>query len=313
MKNLFFCAFFLIVFDLYSQTQVDTSYTVWSTYNKEIKKFPFLKKVQRSESKDIVQQKDLVYKTINSKTLHLDAYYKNQNKPQPAVILIHGGGWKSGNKSQMQFLAQEIALKGYSCFAVEYRLSNEAVFPAAILDVKTAIKFIKENHQKFNVDVTKIAVLGCSSGGQMAALIGTTNGNSDFEDNDFPNQNSDVQAIIDMDGILAFHHPESEEGKVASLWLGGTFEEKPNVWNQASAVTHCDEKTPPTLFINSEMIRFHAGRDDMISILNKHYIYNEVKTITNSPHSFWFFDPWFDEIVVYSTQFLDKIFKQEIK
>jgi acetyl esterase/lipase len=313
MKNLFFCAFFLIVFDLYSQIQVDTSYTIWSTYNKEIKNFPFIKKVQKSESKDIVQQKDLVYKTINSRTLHLDAYYASQNKSQPAVILIHGGGWKSGNKSQMHFLAQEIALKGYSCFAVEYRLSNEAVFPAAILDVKTAIKFIKENHQKFNVDITKIAVLGCSSGGQMAALIGTTNGNSDFEGNDFPNQNSDVQAIIDMDGILAFHHPESEEGKVASLWLGGTFEEKPNVWNLASAVTHCNEKTPPILFINSEMIRFHAGRDDMISILNKHYIYNEVKTITNSPHSFWFFDPWFDEIVVYSTQFLDKILKQKIK
>lgn len=311
MKNLFFCAFFLIAFDLYSQTQVDTSYTVWSTYNKEIKKFPFIKKVQKSESKAIVQQKDLVYKTINNRTLHLDAYFKNLNKPQPAVILIHGGGWKSGNKSQMCFLAQGIALKGYSCFAVEYRLSNEAVFPAAILDVKTAIKFIKENHQKFNVDITKIAVLGCSSGGQMAALIGTTNGNSDFEDNDFQNQKSDVQAIIDMDGILAFHHPESEEGKVASLWLGGTFEEKPNVWNLASAVTHCNEKTPPILFINSEMIRFHAGRDDMISILNKHYIYNEVKTITNSPHSFWFFDPWFDEIVVYSTQFLDKIFKQK--
>jgi acetyl esterase/lipase len=313
MKNLFFCAFFLIAFDLYSQIQVDTSYTIWSTYNKEIKKFPFIKKVQKSESKDIVQQKDLVYKTINSRTLHLDAYYVSQNKPQPALVLIHGGGWKSGNKSQMHFLAQEIALKGYSCFAVEYRLSNEAVFPAAILDVKTAIKFIKENHQKFNVDITKIAVLGCSSGGQMAALIGTTNGNSDFEGNDFPNQNSDVQAIIDMDGILAFHHPESEEGKVASLWLGGTFEEKPNVWNLASAVTHCNEKTPPILFINSEMIRFHAGRDDMISILNKHYIYNEVKTITNSPHSFWFFDPWFDEIVDYSTQFLDKILKQKIK
>ncbi len=210
----------------------------------------------------------------------------------------------------MNFLAQEIASKGYSCFAVEYRLSDEAKYPAAVLDVKTAIKYIKSKASKFNVDVNKIAVLGCSSGGQMAALIGTTNNNSAFEEKDNSNQNANVQAIIDMDGTLAFRHPESTEGKAASLWLNGTYEENPENWNQAAPLNHADENTPPILFINSDMTRFHAGRDDMIAILNKFQIYSEIKTIANSPHSFWFFEPWFDEIVTYSTDFLDKIFKQ---
>ena len=310
MKIFFPFSMCMMITILFSQNQIDTSYTVWSTYNKELKKFPYIKIVQKPENKTISKQLDLVYKKSNLRELHLDAFYKKQKAIQPAVILIHGGGWRSGNKSQMHFLAQEIASKGYSCFAVEYRLSDEAKYPAAILDVKTAIKYIKENALQFNVDSNKIAVLGCSSGAQMASLIGVTNGIPKFEES-ISNQNSNVQAIINMDGILAFNHPESKEGKVAALWLDGSNEEKPEVWEEASALTHANKNSPPILFINSDIPRFHAGRDDMIAILTKFGIYSDVKTLFNSPHSFWFFDPWFDEIVNYSTQFLDKIFKQK--
>jgi pectinesterase len=211
----------------------------------------------------------------------------------------------------MKIFAQEIASKGYSCFAVEYRLSPEAKYPAAIFDVKNAIKFIKRNTKKFNVNSNKVAVLGCSSGGQMAALVGTTNNNTGFEDNNGLNKNSSVQAIVDIDGILAFKHPESEEGKVASEWLGGTYEEQPEIWKQAAALSHVDKNTPPMLFMNSDMLRFHAGRDDMIAVLNQYKIYNEVKNIHNSPHSFWFFEPWFTPMVDYTIQFLDKTLKNK--
>ncbi|RZJ48730.1 MAG: alpha/beta hydrolase, partial [Flavobacterium sp.] len=218
--------------------------------------------------------------------------------------------WRSGNKNQMQVLAREIALKGYSCFGIEYRLSLEAKYPEGIYDVKNAIKFIKDNAKKFNVDPDKIAVLGCSSGGQMAALIGTTNENPAFEDaHNTSKSSSKVNAIIDIDGVLAFKHPESSEGEMAAFWLGGKSDEKPENWKNASALSHTDKNTPPTLYICSSIDRFHAGRDDMIAILNKNKIYNEVKTIKDSPHSFWFFEPWFSETLGYSTQFLDKIFK----
>lgn len=294
---------------MFSQTAKDTSYTIQATYKKEIKKYPFIKIAQKETNSAVTQIHDITYKSTESRKLYLDAFYNTKISLQPIVVLIHGGGWKSGNKSQMHLLAQEIALKGYACFCIEYRLSDEAPYPAAVLDIKAAVKYIKSNAVTFNANPAKVAVLGCSSGGQMAALIGTTNDNKAFEANDGVNETADVQAIIDMDGILAFHHHESEEGKVAALWLNGNFEENPKAWEQASALTHCGKKTPPVLFINSDKPRFHAGRDDMIVILNKYNIYNEVKTLPNSPHSFWFFDPWFDEIVIYSTQFLDKIFK----
>jgi len=291
----------------------DTSYTVFSTFNKEIKKFPFIKIVIKQQHQEVDEVKDVLYRKAGSRELHIDAFYSKSKVANPAVIMIHGGGWKSGNKSHLEPMAIEIASKGYSCFAVEYRLSPEAKYPAAIFDVKSAIQFIKDNAAKFNVDTTRVAILGCSSGGQMAALVGTTNGNKSFEEGKSSHKSSaNVQAVVDMDGILAFKHPESEEGKVAALWLGGSYEEKPEIWNQASALYHVDENTPPILFVNSDMPRFHAGRDDMIVKLNEFGIYSKIKNIHNSPHSFWFFHPWFEEMVESATDFLDKIFKTKI-
>lgn len=302
---------FLKFIDARSQYRTDTSYTVKSTYTKLISSYPFITIFRAQRNPNVNQLNDVVYDRRENRALHFDAFLNKNKKINPAVILIHGGGWRSGNKNQMHELAQEIASKGYSCFAIEYRLSLEAKYPEGIYDVKKAIRFIKDNAKKFRVDPDKIAVLGCSSGGQMAALIGTTNGNQAFEDESNKSKSSsEVNAIIDIDGVLAFKHPESKEGEMAAFWLNGTYDENPENWKNASALSHTGKNTPPVLFINSSFERFHAGRDDMIAILNQNKIYNEVKTIENSPHSFWFFQPWFEETIVYTIEFLDTIFKK---
>jgi len=292
------------------QYKVDTSYTIKSTYAKLIKKYPFITIPEITSNPDVKETFDLVYNQEQDRVLHFDAFVNTKKKKNSAVIMIHGGGWRSGNKNQMQFIGKGIAAKGYSCFSIEYRLSLEAKYPTGVVDVKNAIKFIKDNAAKFNVDPNKIAVLGCSSGGQMAALIGTTNTNSLFEDKNFKSRSSSkVHAIIDVDGVLAFKHPESSEGDMAAFWLGGKSDEIPQNWKNASALSHTDKNTPPVLYICSSIPRFHAGRDDMIQILNQYKIYNEVQTIPDSPHSFWFYEPWFTQTISYSVRFLDKIFK----
>jgi len=309
-KIVLFLVLYATAISAQSKFAVDTSYTIKSTYNKLIKQYPFITIAESEKNKNVAKIYNLVYNQKQNRALHLDAYFYKKEKLNPAVIMIHGGGWRSGNKSQMQVMTQEIASKGYSCFAVEYRLSLEAKYPEGIYDIKNAIKFIKDNAKKFHVDPNKIAILGCSSGGQMAALIGTTNGDLAFEDAlNKSKSSSKVNAIIDVDGILAFKHPESKEGEMASFWLKGTYEENPENWKNASALSHTNKNTPPILFINSSFDRFHAGRDDMITILKENGIYNELKTIENSPHSFWFFQPWFDEMIQYTIQFLNKIFK----
>lgn len=288
--------------------QKDTSYTVNSAFKKSKKKFKAIEIAKPKDFDNVTVCNAIVYKNIGERKLSLDAFI-NTNKNNPALILVHGGGWRSGDKSHMKPMAQYIASQGYSCFTIEYRLSDEAIYPNGIYDIKDAIKYIKHNAQKFHVDTTKVAILGCSSGAQMATLVGTTNQNLKFETSSIYKNTSTVQAIINLDGILAFKHPKSKEGTMANDWLGGTYEEKSEIWKEASALTHTDKNTPPILFINSQYERFHAGRDDMIQILNKHHIYNQVETFANSPHTFWLFHPWFHQTVTYITTFLDNIFK----
>jgi len=308
--RLILIVFFYVITAQSQQYKIDTSYTIKSTFTKLIKKYSFITIPEIKPNPDVTEMFDLVYNKEQYRTLHFDAFVNTKKKKNPVVIMIHGGGWRSGNKNQMQFLGKEIASKGYSCFAIEYRLSLEAKYPRGVIDVKNAIRFIKDNAGKFNVDPNKIAVLGCSSGGQMAALIGTTNENPIFEDKTFKSKHSSkVNAIVDVDGVLAFKHPESSEGDMAAFWLGGKSDETPENWKNASALTHTDKNTPPILYICSSIPRFHAGRDDMIKILNENKIYNEVQTIPDSPHSFWFYEPWFGQTVSYTVRFLDKIFK----
>lgn len=278
---------------IFAQVSKDTSYTLFSEFNKQIKKYHFIKTVQLTENELINIEKNIVYHTVSNRNLHLDSYCNNFDKKLPAIILIHGGGWKSGNKSMLQPLAQKIALSGYHCFVIEYRLSDEAIYPAAIEDILNAINFTKNNAIKFSVDSENIAILGCSSGGQIASLIGTKHPKG-------------IKAVINLDGILAFNHPQSQEGKLASQWLGGSYKEKQEVWEEASALNHVTQNTPPFLFINSQHERFHAGRDEMITKMKSYNIDSKVETIPDSPHTFWLFHPWFNTTVNYILTFLNE-------
>ncbi len=288
---------------------LDTSYTSRSAFLKAQKKYPEIELVTLKAESEVVIKRDIVYKSIGGRDLHLDAFFKPQKELRPAIILVHGGGWKSGNKTMQQPLAQQLAERGWVCFTVEYRLSLEAQFPEGIKDVKSAVKYVRFNAESFGVDASKIAVLGCSSGAQMASLIATTNGNSVFEDVKFlETVSSNVQALVNIDGILAFHHPKSEEGTLALEWLGGTYKELPEIWNQASALSHVNGKTPPSLFIKSDFERFQAGRDEFVKILEQNNIYYEIKPMHNAPHTFWLFKPWFDEVLLSVDQFLKTVF-----
>jgi acetyl esterase/lipase len=290
----------------------DTSFTVYSAFIKEQKNHPQIKIVEPIMPEGVLSKQNVVYSSPGKRDLYADIFYPEEKgkKKHPGVIMIFGGGWKSGDRSQNIPMAQQLAAKGYVAVTIDYRLSPEAQYPAAVHDVKAAIRWLRENAAIYSVDVNKIATLGMSAGGQLAALVGNTNGDKSLEGTGgHQKYSSDVQAIIDIDGILAFKHPESAEGKVAAEWLGGSYEEKPQIWNDASALSQAGKTSPPILFINSSLPRFHAGRDDMIKVLNSYGIYSEVRTIPDTPHPFWLFHPWFKPTVDYTVQFLNKVFK----
>ena len=289
----------------------DTTFTLNGTFIKEQKKRPYIIIASPKPNNNLLVNRDIVFRTIGERELPLDIYYPKQiHKRKPAVLLIFGGGWRSGNKSQNEAIATELANRGYVAVSAEYRLSLEAPYPTAVFDLKAAIKWMKANAKVYGIDTNKIATLGVSAGGQLSALLGTTNNNSHLEDN-FGDKGvtANIRAVIDIDGILAFHHPESAESAVAAQWLGGTYEQRPAIWKEASALEHVDNRTVPFLFINSSLPRFHAGRDDMIRKLDSLHIYSEVHTFEDTPHPFWFFHPWFNPMMDYIDGFLKKQFK----
>ncbi|HBQ60343.1 MAG TPA: esterase, partial [Balneolaceae bacterium] len=101
------------------------------------------------------------------------------------------------------------------------------------------VKWLKDHAVDLQVDTHKVAIMGTSAGGQLAPLVGATAEDPDFEDPaDGSQASTKVQAIVDIDGVLAFIHPDSQEGAVAGKWLGGDQNEARKKWIEASPITH---------------------------------------------------------------------------
>lgn len=287
----------------------DISFNLQDAWKKDVKNFPEIKPVVILSSESVTESKGHVYKKLGGRELKLDVFSPTQAESlRPGIVMIHGGGWKSGDKELQIPMAIALAEKGYVTSVVEYRLSPEAQYPAAIHDVKEAIRWLKVHANEIGLDTTQIAISGSSAGGQIAALVGMTN-SLEYEGFTELSASSAVQAIIDMDGVLAFHHPESAEGQVASEWLGGTYEQKPEVWDEASPLYLKAPEMVPILFINSQYPRFHAGRDELIVKLTEKGVYSEVHTFPGSPHPFWLYDTWFNTTVEIMADFLGKTLK----
>lgn len=322
---------FFLIQEIFAQTleynpiPYDTSFTTYQAWIKIKKEFPEAKIVSTPVPGHVLAEYELVYNTLfdtqyGKRNLHLDLFRPDKPGKYPALILIHGGGWRSGNKSMQVPLARQIAAFGYVTASVEYRLSPEALYPAAVYDLKAAIRFLRANAVKYNIDPDRIAISGSSAGGQLAALVGMTNGIDKFDNNEGKNLvSTKVQAIIDMDGILDFTDPNESAKDVdpskrsaGAQWLGVTFKENPAKWIEASPIIYAGKNTPPILFVNSSLPRFHAGRDSLISILDTLGIYTEVHTLNNTPHTFWLFHPWFEPTITFVVNFLDKMLKSTL-
>lgn len=298
----------------------DTTYTVQSTYKKLIRDYPQIEVALPIFSDKVEEHRDVVYVTLRDtpwgiRKLHADIFMPSSNdRIFPALLLIHGGGWRSGNKSMNTPMAQQLAARGFVVVSVEYRLSMEAKYPAAVHDVKAAIRWMRKYAERYRIDAAHIAIGGCSAGGQLASLVGATNHIKMFEGSlGYHNYSSAVQAVINMDGLLDFTNAENLQVKRTEKsadvsWLEGFYEDIPDRWKEASAITWVNKETPPFLFINSAQTRFHSGCNETVDKLKLYGIYSEVRKFEDAPHSFWLFHPWFGPTVNYMAVFLNKVF-----
>ncbi len=208
---------------------------------------------------------DLAYATKSSSE-KLDLYLPNEgNGPFPLIIEIHGGGFMGGSKSgNIAPMLEGLRKRGYAVASIGYRLSAEAIFPAAINDVKAAVKYLRANAEKYNLDPDKFASWGSSAGGNLSALLATSADNPSLIDPSLGNAGvSDaVQAAVDWFGPLYFstmdeqfkalgvsgvagstNSPDSAESKYLGRTIG-TADAQPLV-EMASPYTYISSRTSP--------------------------------------------------------------------
>jgi acetyl esterase/lipase len=172
----------------------------------------------------------------------------------PVVVWIHGGAWRVGSK-EGGGPARPLVTKGYAVASINYRLSQHAVFPAQIEDCKAAIRWLRANAKKYNLDPDRIGVTGSSAGGHLVAMLGTSGGVVALEGHlgDHRDVSSRVACVVDQYGptdllsMGGFHDaPDSPEAKL----LGGPVQEKKEEARNASPISYVTPDDPPFLIIH---------------------------------------------------------------
>jgi acetyl esterase/lipase len=210
---------------------------------------------------EVVTEKNIVYGKGADEELKLDFARPKGDGPFPLVVCIHGGAWMAGNRAAHLGTIKMLAENGYAAATVQYRLAPKYQFPAQVEDVKCAVRFLRANAKKYNLDPMKVAALGDSAGGHLSLLLGMMNPEDGLEGKGgSPEQSSKVQAVVNYYGPTEFATWAPTKAGDAMLRLGlqrdgdgilkgwlGTSDRKAEVMKKASPLTYVDSKDPPVL------------------------------------------------------------------
>jgi len=229
---------------------------------------------------------NLVYARWGERAMVLDLYLPKQHKELlPLVVFIHGGGWERGSHRGYRPAAMAFAGRGFATAAVEYRLAGEAMFPAAIYDVKAAIRWLRAQAKKYHLDPKRFGITGGSAGGNIAVLAAVTFGDSRFEGPaNHLDQSSEIQCVVSMYGAMSWTAPHWTRSKPGSHLMNETLPD----FHIANG-----SHLPPILFLNEwdrrEDRRWGADTMEIIKKVGKE---NRAElTLINAPHGFIYFSP----------------------
>ena len=205
--------------------------------------------------------RDLEYGQASDRAMLLDLYLPEKvEKSLPLIIWIHGGAWMGGSKDGRS-PALQFTTEGYAVAHVGYRLSGEAKFPAQINDCKAAVRWLRANAKKYQLDPEKFIAWGSSAGGHLVALLGTTGGVKELEGtvNDLK-ESSRVQAVVDWFGptdLLRMNETESDRrhdapNSAESKLIGGPLLENKDKAAKASPTTYVSKDAPPFLIMHGD-------------------------------------------------------------
>lgn len=237
----------------------------------------------------VEMRRDAVYATYGTRQMHADLFLPKQGSgPRPAVVYVHGGGWSGGNKQQFHRQAAHMATKGFAGVCVEYRLSGEAKYPAAIDDVRAAIRWLRANARQYGIDPRRIGAAGGSAGGHLAALAGVTGKGQDSV--------AAVAAFNPAVDIAGFGRkaPENVSGTLYKFF-GRSYQEAAALYKSASPLDLVHAGAPPFLFLHgtADTTVPYQQSADMQAALRKAGVKAEMFTAEGAAHGFFNRPPWF--------------------
>lgn len=270
-------------------------------------------KYQPSESVRVV--KDLVYVKYNERELRLDLYLpKKAIGLIPVIVVIRGGAWRMGDKDEYARFASHLAEAGFAAACIEYRTLQEATYPAAVKDTKAAVRWLRSSAKKYGINGDAIGAIGGSAGGHLVMMLATTHKIKKFQNSDINSDiSSRVQAVVVMAPVTDFislaqqmvANGEEIEDAPFTEFIGVSFKSDPELWKEASPITHVDSESAPVLLLHSIADPLVPYQQSMI-ILEK---YNELKLhaechlFSNAPHSFFNYSAWYHTTVTMAITF----------
>jgi acetyl esterase/lipase len=243
---------------------------------------------------DVVFEKDIVYSSPGGVQLELDlARPKIAKGTSPAIICIHGGGFRAGNRQHHDRLCVQLAERGYVAVTPTYRLAPAHQFPAAINDVKAAVRWLRANATKYGVDPERIGATGDSAGGHLALFLGLTGDVKSFDAADGGNvdQSSRVHCVVDVYGPSDFtksYDKSVDAAEVLPLFLGGDLKTARHRHILASPLYWITPHAAPTLAIHGTLDPYvaHEQAEWLIDRLKSADVEAELLTLTGAGHGF---------------------------
>ncbi|QEH35498.1 Carboxylesterase NlhH [Aquisphaera giovannonii] len=209
---------------------------------------------------EVVSLKDITYKKAGDAELKLDITAPKGGGPYPAVLVIHGGGWRAGNKKDCQIMMPDLARRGYVAVSPQYRFCPKETFPAQLDDVKEAVRWVKAHAKEYRVDPDRVGAMGFSAGGHLSLMLGLT-GPSDGLEGPGAEGGADtkVVAVVNFFGptdLAADDIPQGVRPMVKDL-LGATPREKPELAARASPLTYVSKG-------DAAILTFQGTKDPLV-------------------------------------------------
>ncbi|CAM2802550.1 alpha/beta hydrolase [Rariglobus hedericola] len=194
-----------------------------------------------------IRQDDIVYTPATwPQALEADLYLPKGAGPFPGVLLIYGGGWKpSDNRYQMKSIAKQLAARGYVVMNAAYRGAPAFTYPAPVEDLREALRWLHAHADEYRLRTDRVATFGYSAGGHLAALVGLMDGPPELR----------VQAIVA--GGAPSDLTLYPGGDLVPAFLGGTIDQIPATFREASPINHISAGSPPVFL-------YHAGNDKLV-------------------------------------------------